>query len=66
MEYDVPRVEGNDCDVYEVCVVDFEDAFHLLTIKEEDQGAMAARSRWLGGVPQALLRRGRRSAHLVP
>eukprot|EP00974_Lingulodinium_polyedra_P095445 9249230-Lingulodinium_polyedra.AAC.1 len=67
MEYDVGREwKENDCDVYEVCVVDFEYAFHLITIKEEGRGAMVARSHGLDGVPQALLRHGRRSVDPVP
>eukprot|EP00974_Lingulodinium_polyedra_P055476 5335131-Lingulodinium_polyedra.AAC.1 len=44
MEYDVGRAwKDNDYDFYEVCVFDFEDAFHLLTIKGEGRGPMVAR-----------------------
>ncbi|CAK0867373.1 unnamed protein product, partial [Prorocentrum cordatum] len=42
---DLMAVDDQTADVgYEVCVMVFEDAFHMLAIREEDRGAMAVRT----------------------
>ena len=45
MEADVGRCHGPVTDMYEICTVDFEDAFHTLHLKERDRGTMVFRTR---------------------
>ena len=44
VEYDLTDCGSSEFEFYEVCAVDFEDAFRVLALGEGDRGAVAFRA----------------------